>query len=562
MNASGSSIADLFQRGLGDHQAGRLQQAEAAYRAILAVEPAHADALHLIGVIAHQAGRNDMALDYIRRAIALNSVQPNYHCNLGNVLCALGRPAEAEASYREALRLRPDSADACNGLGIALRVLGRPAEAEASYREALRVRPDFPDAHSNLAIALCALGRPTEAEASYREALRLRPDFPDAHHNLGYVLNELGHPAAAEASYREALRLRPDFPDAHNNLGIALRDLGRPAEAEASCREALRLRPDFADAATNLGLALLLTGRFEEGWNAYEWRWKAKHLSGSARDFAAPLWRGEAIGDRVILLHAEQGLGDTLQFCRYVPLIAAGAKTVLEVQPPLLRLLSQLPGIMDIVACGEKLPAFDLHCPLMSLPRAVGTTLDTIPAATPYLRADPALAAGWRARLAGLDGLRVGLVWAGGQRSNHPELAAVDRRRSMSLDTLAPLGDATGVSFISLQKGEPAAQASTPPRGMALHDFTADLHDFADTAALIDALDLVISVDTAVAHLAGALGKPVWLLNRFDTEWRWLLNRDDSPWYPQLRQFRQPTPGDWFTVIREVREALQGLASH
>jgi hypothetical protein len=226
---------------------------------------------------------------------------------------------------------------------------------------------------------------------------------------------------------------------------------------------------------------------------------------------------------------------------------------------PLVRLLSQLPGVTQILAHGDSLPAFDLHCPLMSLPRAVGTTLETIPAVTPYLAADPAQAAEWHERLAGLDGLRIGLVWSGGFRLA-PGLATIDRRR-IALATMAPLGEVSGVSFVSLQKGEAAPQAANPPCGMALHDFTADLHDFADTAALIDGLDLVISIDTAVAHLAGALGKPIWLLNRFDADWRWLLNRDDSPWYPTLRQFRQPSPGDWNSVIRRVRDALQRLAA-
>jgi hypothetical protein len=301
-----------------------------------------------------------------------------------------------------------------------------------------------------------------------------------------------------------------------------------------------------------------LAGRFEEGWKEFEWRWKKKAFSG--RNFSAPLWRGEAIGDRTILLHAEQGLGDTLQFCRYALLIACSARIILEVQAPLVRLLSRLPGVMQIVARDDNLPPFDLHCPLMSLPHLFGTTLDTIPAATPYLSADPALAANWQERLAGLDGLRIGLVWAGGQRLD-PAAAAVDRRRSTALKALAPLGEVSGVRFVSLQKDGPAAQAADPPHDLMLHDFTTDLHDFEDTAALIVNLDLVISVDTAVAHLAGALGKPVWLLNRFDTDWRWLLNRDDSPWYPTLRQFRQPRPGDWNGAVCAARDALQRLAA-
>jgi hypothetical protein len=357
------------------------------------------------------------------------------------------------------------------------------------------------------------------------------------------------------------VRLRPNYPEAHNNLGAALYALGRPAEAEASYHEALRLRANYPEVHNNLAYALLLAGRFEEGWKEYEWRWKAKPLWIGARDFSAPLWRGEAIGDRTILLHSEQGLGDTLQFCRYAPLVVCGAGIILEVQAPLVRLLSRLAGVTEIVARGDGLPPFDLHCPLMSLPLAFGTTLETVPAATPYLSADPALAANWQERLVGLDGLRVGLVWAGRRWLNFPAAAAVDRRRSIALKVLAPLGEVSGVSFVSLQKDGPAAEAADPPHGLMLHDFTAYLHDFEDTAALIANLDLVISVDTSIAHLAGALGKPVWLLNRFDTCWRWLLNRDDSPWYPTLRQFRQPRAGDWNSAVGAARDALQRLVA-
>ncbi len=513
----GPSINELFQRGFVDHQAGRLQQAEAAYRQILTIDPAHTDAQYALGAALH----------------------------------GLGRPAEAATSYQEALRLRPNYPEAHNNLGIALNDLGRSAEAVASYREALRLRPNYPEAHNNLGSVLYVLGQSAEAVASYRDALRLRPNIPDVHNNLGAALNDLGRPVEAEASSREALRLQPNFPEAQYNLGIALSDLGRLAEAEASYREALRLRPNFPEAHHNLGHALLLAGRFDEGWKEYEWRWKTKRLSSSARDFSAPLWRGEAIGDRTILLHAEHGLGDTLQFCRYIPFMVC--RIILEVQAPLVRLLSRLPGVMQIVARGDELPPFDLHCPLLSLPHAFGTTLDTIPAGMPYLSADPALAANWQERLLGLDGLRIGLVWAGGRRFKD------DHRRSIALKTLAPLGDVSGVSFVSLQKDEAAAQAADPPHGMMLHDFTTDLHDFEDTAALVVNLDLVISVDTAVAHLAGALGKPVWLLNRCDTDWRWLLNRDDSPWYPTLRQFRQSRPGDWNSAIWAARDALQRL---
>ncbi|MEO9189068.1 MAG: tetratricopeptide repeat-containing glycosyltransferase family protein [Acetobacteraceae bacterium] len=443
-----------------------------------------------------------------------------------------------------------------NELGRGLAARGRYEEALACYDRALAIRGDIPQIFANRGGALRNLDRLDEAETSFREALRLESDFVNAHHELGTVLDFLGRFEEAEASVRTALRLQPENALAHYRLGNILYRLGRATEAQVSYRTALRLRPNIPEWHGPLGLALLLAGQLEEGWN--EWCWKSGRM---VSPFPVPYWNGEAIGDRVILLFADQNHGDTLQFCRYVPGIAASAsKTILAVQPSLVRLLSRLPGVSEIVTQVGRPPCFDLCCALMSLPHAAGTTLKTIPAETPYLTADPADVAGWRERLAGLAGLRVGLCWAG-DRGHNPSKIAWNRRRSITLDSLAPLGEVSGVQFISLQKGPQAGEAARPRPGMKLHDFTEDLHDFADTAALIENLDLVISVDTAVAHLAGALGAPVWLLNRFDTDWRWLLDRDDSPWYPSLRQFRQPTPGDWNSVISRARGALQKLAA-
>lgn len=580
--------------GLIAHQRGdNLAAAEHIGRAI-ASNGANPSFYCNLGLILSQLGRPTEAEANLRIALRLRPAFPEALNSLGIALYALGQPGEAEASYREALLLKPDFADAWNNLGIALVAQGRPADAEASYREALRLNPAFADAHANLGIVLAAEDRPAEAEACYREALRLRPNFPAALNNLGATLTTLDRAAEAEACFREVVRLRPDYADAHSNLAVALCDLRRHGEAQASAREAIRLAPDYADAHCNLGMALfelrrleeaeasyrralrlnpalpqahmnlgsalLISGRFEEGWSEHEWRWKTRNMAPGRRDFPRPLWGGEPIGGQTILLHAEQGLGDTLQFCRFAPLIEPGAKVILEVQAPLARLVSRMPGIAQVIVRGQALPPFDLHCPLLSLARAFGTTLATIPGDR-YLVANPAEAASWRERLANLPGLKVGLVWAGEPRTGAPELAAIDARRSVALSSLAPLAEVAGVSFVSLQKGKPAAQAADPPTGMTLTDFTADLHDFADTAALIENLDLVISVDTSVAHLAGAMGKPVWLLNRFDTCWRWLLDRDDSPWYPTLRQFRQSSPGDWQRVIAAVREALHRLAA-
>jgi tetratricopeptide (TPR) repeat protein len=441
------------------------------------------------------------------------------------------------------------------GRGLAARQ--RYEEALECYDHALAIRGDIPQIWANRGRALRNLDRLDEAETSLREALRLKPDFANGHTELGRVLDCLGRFEEAEASVRTALRLQPEHAVAHCTLGYILYHLGRVAEAQASYRTALRLRPENRQWRVFLGEALLLAGQLEEGWKEFEWRWQSEQqrlrpLSG------VPSWNGEAIGDRVILLLADQGHGDALQFCRYVPQVAARAtRTVLAVQPRLARLLSRLPGVSEIITEGGCPSSVDLWCGLLSLPYAVGTTLETIPATTPYLTADPADVAHWRERLAGLAGLRVGLCWAGGQ-FNVGQIQR-DRRRSITLDTLAPFGEVSGVQFISLQIGPPAAQAARPPQGMELHDFAEDQHDFADTAAIIENLDLVISVDTAVAHLAGGLGKPVWLLNHFDTDWRWLQNRDDSPWYPSLRLFRQPTPGDWPSVISRVQGALQRL---
>ena len=519
-------VAELMDQALADHQAGRLEAAEHVYRQVLATWPEHADGLHLLGVVLHQRGNDKEAVGLIYRAIGLNPASAPYRSNLGVVLCDLGRLEEAEGVLREALRLEPD----------------------------------MPAAHYNLGNVFSAQGRLAQAEASFEEALRLQPAYADALVNLGNVLNQIGRPAQAERRLREALRLGPDSPEALNNLGVALAALGRPLEAAESYREAIRLRFDFPDAHNNLAYALLAAGRFREGWEEHEWRWRAKHMSAGARGFAQPLWNGEPLAGRTLLLHAEQGLGDTLQFSRYAPVIPTGGRVVLEVQRPLTRLLSRLPGVDEIVVQGEAAPPFDIQCPLLSLPRAFGTTLEAIPSDVPYLSADATRVAAWAERLAGLAGLKVGLVWAGEPRRGWPELAAIDTRRSIALSTLAPLGEVQSVCFISLQKGVPAAQASNPPPGLTLHDFTNELADFDDTAALVANLDLVISVDTSTAHLAGGLGKPVWLLNRHDTCWRWLLNRDDSPWYPTLRQFRQATPGDWEGVVQRVRDALKGIA--
>ncbi len=372
--------------------------------------------------------------------------------------------------------------------------------------------------------------------------------------NRGNTLKELKRYDDALASYDRALALEPGFAGAHHNRGVTLQELKRYDDALASYERASALRPDFVEAHWNESLVRLQLGDFHGGWRKYEQGWKTG-LRGEPRGFAQPRWTGaEPLAGRTLLLHVEQGFGDTIQFVRYAPLAAAaGARVILEAYPLLTTLLSEVEGVNAVVSRGEPLPAFDLHCPLLSLPLAFGTELDTIPARVPYLTAPPARLARWGARLPRAGGLRVGLAWSGRETP--------DPNRSVALAQLAPLFDLPGIHFVSLQKDvRDSDEAALRGRPELLH-LGPDLADFADTAAVIEQLDLVISIDTAVAHLAGALGKPVWILLPFSSDWRWLLDRDDSPWYPTARLFRQDETRAWDTVIARVRAALKGFAT-
>ncbi|MCC7487798.1 MAG: tetratricopeptide repeat protein [Burkholderiales bacterium] len=544
--------APLLGHGIAAHRAGRLDEAAAVYAGLLARDPRHADALHLTGVIATQRGRNDEAEIRIRHALEVNPRAPEYWNSLGNVLRQLERAMEAGEAYREAIRLKPGYAEAHNNLGLLLKAAGDPEGAYTAIREALRLQPAYAEGHVNLGNTLQALARYEESLASYEEALRLRPRYPEALMNLGNALQRLGRLTEAVARTRQAIEERPDYTDAHMNLGQALQSQGRVPDALSCYRAALSMRPDYPEAHWNYALALLLSGELREGFREYEWRWRWKDFPSPPRDFTQPQWRGEDIAGTVILLHAEQVFGDTIQFIRYAPLVAArGAEVVVECQPELVRLFSAVPGIHRLVARGATLPRFDRHCPLMSLPLAFGHDLGALPREVPYLAAEPERVAAWRERLGG--GFHAGIVWAGSPHHKN------DRNRSLPLAAFAPLAIVPGVSFVSLQKGAPARQGANPPGGMRLADFTAELNDFADTATLVASLDLVICADTAVAHLAGALGVPVWILLPCAPDWRWLLEREDSPWYPTARLFRQRQWGDWDEVLERVAGALAGF---
>jgi tetratricopeptide (TPR) repeat protein len=545
------TIQQAFDLALRHHQAGRLQETEQLYRQVLARQPNHAEALNLLGVLAGQVGRNDDAVDLIRRAIAL---RPNYaeaHSNLGNILRDKGQLDEAIAACRRAIALRPNYVEALNNLGFALKAKGQFDEAIAVCRQAIALRPNFAEAHNNLGNALKDKGQFDQALAAHRQAITLNPNLAEAHYNVGNALRDKGQLDEAIAAYRQAIAVKPHYVKAHVNLGDALKEKGQLDEAIAALRQAIVLRPSFAEVHASLAMALLARGHFQEGWQEYEWRWKCEDFP-PLGNFAQTQWDGCPLEGRTLLLYTEQGFGDAVQFIRYLPLVEQrGGRIIIVCHTELQRLFQAIAGGCQIVAQAQALPAFDLHCPLLSLPRVFGTNLASIPKEVPYLHADAEDAGKWQRRLAERSApVNVGLVWAG--RPTHKN----DRNRSLKLENMAPLGQLPGLRFVSLQKGAAAAEAKTPPPGMELIDWTEELKDFADTAALIANLDLVIAVDTAVAHLAGAMGKPVWTLVPFIADWRWLLDRQDSPWYPTMRLFRQPCIGDWDSVIRRMAAEL------
>ena len=644
------ALADTLQRALGHHQAGQLAQAEPLYREILRAQPRHADALHLLGVLAHQVGQHAPAADLIRQAIRENPRSAGYHCNLGEALRALGHLDDAARSYETALQLQPDYLEALINLATVRKAQGRLADALAACEHALRLNPRHAGIHNNLGNILHAQDRTAEAAAAYRTAVQLRPDYADAHCNLGHALRDRRdldaaatsyetaqrlNPAAAEscfglgnvrqmqdrladaaACFRRALELQPDHVDASLNLGLALQEQNLLPAALEHFRHAVAQRPDYPEAHFNLALAALTAGDFATGWREYEWRWRCKTFSTAPRDFGRPLWDGSNPAGKTILLHAEQGWGDTLQFIRYATLLAERGATVLaEVPPPLARLIATVPGLTQVIARGAPLPPFDFHAPLMSLPGLCQTTPDAIPARVPYLFPPPISPAPF-ARTPGQR--HIGLVWAGG--TAHQK----DHLRSLPFAAILPLIEAPHCRFFSLQVGprskdldrlsprehEPAgaiqdeifpnqnctedtvetpaagrarlssarretcepptgalrtdapylsaeagASPPRPPRG-TVTDLSPHLTDFAITAGVIQQLDLVITVDTAVAHLAGALGKPVWILIPFAPDWRWQTDRPDSPWYPTARLFRQTTRGDWGSVIDSIQREL------
>jgi tetratricopeptide (TPR) repeat protein len=548
-----STVSEALGLAVRRHQAGDLRKAELGYRQVLQVDPGNVHALHLLGLIAHQVGRDDSAVEYILKALRSKPDFAEAHNSLGMALQRQGQLEKAVASWRQAVSLRPDYAAAHNNLGIVYREQGLLDAAVSSYRQAVAIEPDFADAHNNLAVALHAQGLHDAAMASWRQAIRIRPDYVEAHFNLGSALYNLGRLDEAAASLEQALLRRPRYAEAHNNLGNVLRDQGRVSQAVAHYRQAVDSEPDFADAHNNLALAWLLSGNWELGWPEHEWRWKTEGFS--PPHFHQPPWDGTSLGGRTILLHAEQGFGDTLQFVRFAQMTKQrGGTVLLNCQPALVPLLTSCPGIDRLIAQGDPLPDFDVHAPLMSLPGILATPMAAVSFRIPYLFADPGLIDRWQPEFQQPNTVKIGIAWQG-----NPDYRR-DRQRSIPLAQFAPLARVAGTRLFSLQRGLGAEQLSALAEHVPVTVVSGNLDEasgaFMDTAAIMRNLDLIVTSDSAIAHLAGGLGIPVWLALPFAPDWRWLLQREDSPWYPTMRLFRQPEPGNWPAVFERMAVEL------
>lgn len=508
---------------------------------------------------AHEKGQYDQALRLFDQVLDLDSDHALAHLNRGVVLQSLGRWQDSVMSLTQALAYDAHMALGWSNLGVALIQLTQLDAALQCFDRAIDLQADLASAHSNRGVVLRDLLRFEEAIASHKKAISLRPDQGSAWNNLGLALKEAGKMDVALDAFEQALLLDRTNALAWGNKGVTLQSMHRSQEALECYEKALTLRPDMADLNWNRSHALLSLGRMEEGWSLFEARWQAKRVGMTLRYPQTAQWKGENLFDKTVLVWHEQGLGDTLQFCRYVPLLARlGARVVLEVPASLQRLLACLPGVGQMLTRGESAPNFDWHCPMMSLPGQFAGPKQKFAWEGAYLKAHPADAQKWSERLGKPSGRRIGLVWSGGFRPDQPELHATNQRRNLPFESLAPLIE-LDYEFFSLQKGEHAEReyAHSPLYlRQRVMDWSAELSDFAETAALIENLDLIISVDTSTAHLAAAMGKPVWLLNRRDSCWRWRLSDQATPWYPSLRLFNQSRSGDWGAVIEEVRVEL------
>jgi tetratricopeptide (TPR) repeat protein len=530
------------------------------YQKALQLKPDFVEAHFNLGNTYLDQSKFERAIFHYQGALALNPAYAEAYFNLGIVLLELGRFDVAIAAFRNTLTLKPHNAEALYNMGIAFQAQSKLEEAIASYQKAVLLKPDFPHAYNNMGNACQDLGDTRKAIVCFQKALQLEPDYVEGHYNLGKSYHVQNRYADAISCYHKALQIAPGFDRACNNLAKTYQDMRRLENAAHFYRKALELNPGYAEAHFNFATLNLLTGNFKAGWRGYEWRFKCRDWKRTyPYRYHIPRWDGERFIGRTLYVHSEQGFGDTIQFIRYLPLVKArGGSVIFETMAPLLELFKNFPGIDELVitpADGQPAVACDLCTPLLSLPAIFGTTLKTIPADIPYLFADPTQTSEWQNDL-GSKGFKVGLVWAG--KSSHDN----DHARSCKLENFIPLANVPKVRLYGLQTGKAAGQAAELAAEMNLISLSENFENFADTAGVVANLDLIISVDTAVAHLAGAMGKPVWVLLPFVPDWRWFLDRNDSPWYPTMRLFRQEKQGDWVTVMRRVVEEVQAVAKN
>lgn len=521
-----SDSRQLLAKAFEHYQKGQVLQAQQLCQQIIKKQPPQADALNLLGIIACQLGQGEQGIAYLQQAIAHQPSFSDAHFNLGNVLQQQGKLEEAIAHYQQAIACQPDFAETYINLGRCL-------EQESRFEEAIAV---------------------------YQKLIALKPDISGVYLNLGLALQGQGKFQEAIWAYNRVLELEPDSDRAYNNLGLAFKDQGQLEEAIGSFNRAIELNPQDAGMRLNRATTLLLSGDFRRGFAEYESRWQHfESLGAKIYPFTQPLWDGKDLNGQIILLHSEQGFGDAIQFVRYAPLVQQrGGYVIVGCRAPLLRLFSTLSGIDQLVAMGGRMPKFDLHAPLMSLPCLLGTTLETVPTKIPYLSASQShltldVSPNYKRK--------VGIVWAAGEVGGKDKLRSIQTKRSCALTEFMKILEIPGLAFYSLQKGPHATDWEQLQGQVPVQDLSGQIRNFADTAAVLAQLDLVITVDTAVAHLAGALGQPVWVLLPFSPDWRWMLERDDSPWYPTMRLFRQERPGDWSGVLTRVAQALQEFSN-
>lgn len=617
-------IQALWEQGLRHHQSGALPEAKNCYTQALEIDPLHFDSLYLSSAIAVQENNIDLAIDFLNRALAinpshidslfnlsvllgkinetekalstyelLNQLAPNHvqsRYNYASLLAKLGHIPNAINEFKKVIELQPDLLIArqnyekllwsqsqqvelapnnlnefirAHNKGLSLLEENQFSAALEHFDKALTIEPKSFEGHHNKGMALEKMGRLQEALSHYQQAIEYCPESSRTFNNLGNAYRELDLLDEAIISFERAIELDPNYAEAFSNLGWTLFRLQEYQQSKEYFKKAIKINPGLSPAVFNLSLCQLTLGEFEEGWINYEERMKQPLYQKKIDPLNKPQWDGsQELDGKAIYIHAEQGLGDTIQFCRYIKLLAArGAKVLFEPQVQLKRLLKNIDGVSQLLEPGQIIPTYDYHCPLMSLPLAFKTNRDSIPNDVPYIYADESKKDYWKEKLAKISGPKVGLVWSGGFRPNNPELWGVNQRRNISFELISQL-NMEGIQFFSLQKGEGAEAELKKYKdelwsSSNLHNFADELQDFSDTAALIDQLDLVISVDTSTAHLAGAMGKPVWILNRFDGCWRWLSNGDESEWYPTAKLYRQKKNGRWDEVIEKIKNDLK-----